>query len=271
MIKTLSLARLIPFSKNAYKEVYIDRGMLITDFFLATIIPYIVQFLLWSWFYRNTELIEFNGYQYQTLMIYYVLVIAFNRLNNGYSIVEFYSGIVHSGSISSLSCKPSRLINQRLADFIGGSILYYVPVFIAFSIYISLNAIDVLQIFIGFATLISVLVLSQILCFYISYTFAVFCFILYRPHFLLNLLSAFQIILGGVLVPYSFWPERMQALMEFNPFYYIISAPSEIVIGTYKFGLANYIFITIAYIVVFRFMTSFLEKYLRRRSYLLGG
>ena len=103
------LRRVFPYFKNAYKEIYVDRGMLLTDFCLATIIPYTIQILLWGWFFKNANLLEFNGYSYNTLMIYYIFVIAFNRMNNGYDVVKYYSTIVHSGSLSALICKPISL------------------------------------------------------------------------------------------------------------------------------------------------------------------
>jgi len=267
----INLFNLVPYCKNAYKEVYIDRGMLVTDFFLATIIPYIIQFMLWSWFFNSAELNEFNGYQYKTLMVYYVFVIAFNRLNNGYGIVEYYSSIAHSGSLSSLACKPISLANQRLADFIGGSALYCLPVVIAYFVHVYIAQVDLLSAVIGLAKLFIVMLFSQILCFYVSYFFAIFTLVLYRPHFLLNLLSAFQIIFGGVLIPYNFWPEYLHMIMKLNPFYFIIAAPVEVIIGTYNEGILHYCMITLAYIVVLRVITSVLENHLVKRSSILGG
>ena len=259
------------YGLNAYREVYLDRGLFISDFILATMVPFIIQFLLWQWMYINVDTNTIKGYLFTDLMFYYAFVIAFNRLNNGYGIVEYFSFVVHTGFITALHCKPISFIKQRKFDFLGGSILYYIPVYsiILYQYFTFKYGIYECVFYIVAGT--SIIILSQVLSFYISMMFAMFTLILYRPNFLLSLLSSFQIIMGGVLLPYNFWPDWLINIMRYNPFRFTIAAPAELMTHFSYTLLLEFIMFSMIYIFIFSKICAVLWKKMIMSTKSIGG
>lgn len=271
-MRTVSfVSALKAYGVNAYKEVCADRGLLIADFVLATCLPYIVQYLLWSWVYARRGGEPVNGYSMPVLMAYYACVIAFNRLNNGYGVIEYVSYAAHRGRIAALCCKPVGFMEQRLADFIGGSTLYFIPLLLVVAAVEIASGSGLAHAASMFALAAAVALISQALCFYLSFLFAMFSIVLYRPGFLFVLLSASQTVFGGVLAPASFWPAWLEPVMRYNPFRFAAAAPAELITGFSWPLLAEYVAFSAVYILAFRIAASLTWHRLLRKAEVLGG
>ncbi|WP_339427032.1 ABC-2 family transporter protein [Photorhabdus heterorhabditis] len=223
------LLAMIPFSKNGMLTIINDRSMFFTDFVMGTLSPFIIQYLLWSnIFSQQSESI--NGFTLNDMMYYYGFALVISRLNNGYDLIQTFSRHVQNGELEVYITKPYGYLSQRLFTFFGESILYLLPLFIVFLIkFITDYPVEKgLSVFIiSVLMIISVIVLSQLLCFFLSFSIAIMSFWVIEYNILLSFIILSSSLFGGVLLPPSFWPDWILPLMKYNPFRFIISAPAE--------------------------------------------
>lgn len=214
----------------AFKRSLYDRGMLITDFFLATSVPFIVLYLLWTNIYDNQESIA--DFTYIETMFYYAYAIAIGRLCNGYDVIQELSEQIINGRLEPYLVFPRSLPVQRLLELLGGGGLYYVPILAIILIqgYIvgwDDGLVDNILFYFG---LIFLLLLAQVLCFAVSFAIGLLSFWLYEDDALLLVLTMSSAFLGGLYLPPSFWPEILQPIMLYNPFRFMIAAPAEFLV-----------------------------------------
>lgn len=259
------------YAKNALTEVYTDRAMFLTDFFLATSIPYLVQWLLWHWVFAQRASATIFAYTQATMLAYYAYAIAFNRMNNGYSLVESIARTVQTGQLSALCCKPVPFFRQRLADFLGGSVPYCLPIVAVWLAVQSLTGLEWRSTLTTALLLLLLLPLSQILCFQLSFVVAMTSLRLTRVGFLLSLLSAVQVFFGGVLLPYCFWPAWLVPVMRYNPFRYTVAAPCELLLHFSWPLLTEYLVGSAVYIAGLQLVIRWTWPILLRRSIFTGG
>ncbi|WP_375617738.1 MULTISPECIES: hypothetical protein [unclassified Bartonella] len=92
------------------------------------------------------------------------------------------------------------------------------------------------------------------LCFLISFGIALLSFWVIEYNILLSFSILSSALLGGVLLPPSFWPVWLIPLMQFNPYRFMISAPAEF-FATQNLALfQQFIFGSFTYILCFLFL-----------------
>ena len=224
------VAWLTPYLRCEAKAVLADRGLLITDLCMATLIPLAIQLVIWKIVYADGKTL--HGFDFRLLMTYFIYVIALGRLNNGYDIVQRLSDAVLNGTVESFSIRPLPYPVQLFSIFIGGSAPYLGLILLALLADLIWQAGNVP--ISGFALVfcllgyVLVLFLSICLCFLVALSIGVIAFWFKRPDFLLSLLLLAQTTLGGQLLPPTFWSGWLQPIMEYNPFRYIIATPATV-------------------------------------------
>jgi ABC-2 type transport system permease protein len=217
--------RCIPYSVNAMKLIMADRGMFVADFLLATTVPFFMQLLIWTYLFHENQFQAMGSMSLTQTLFYYALAIGFGRLNSGYDIIAGLSQVVREGSLEPHLLRPLPYPVQRLADFMGGGVLYTIPILITATLFVSNSKTSPSLLFwMGWALL---LILSQILCFLLAWSVALMSFSFTRTDFALSLLTTSAAFFGGELLPPLLWPESLQSLMSYNPFRFMISAPAE--------------------------------------------
>ena len=250
--------RCTPYALNAAKLILADRGMFIADFFLATTIPFVMQVLIWSYLYRENQIPAHESMNLSQTIFYFALAIGFGRLNNGYDIIAGLSQVVREGALEPHLLRPLPYPIQKLAEFIGGGILYTVPILIiALTFVLTTSKIPTLHFWFGWFIL---LISSQILCFLVSWCIAIMSFTFTRTDFALSLLTTSAAFFGGELLPPGFWPEALQPLMGYNPFRFMISAPAEALVKVDFVFLLESIFWCLSYIFGLTVVASLLWK-----------
>jgi len=203
-------------------SVFRDRSMLITDLVIATGVPFFIQFAIWGFVYKEASPDTTSHYSLEETYIYYLAVLALNRLNNAYDLILRVSTHVHEGQLEGLFVKPISYFKYNLFIFIGGSLLYYIPVLLisAFVIFWSDEWIGVL----GFVALS---VVNLYFCFVLGFLLSLSAFWLTRPDMALSFQVVLASVIGGTLLPIAYWPDYLEPLMRYNPFRLIISGPAE--------------------------------------------
>ncbi len=263
---------------SAVREIVLDKSMLVVDIFLATAIPFITQWLIWSYIYTEQGYNDIKGYTYQSLMFYYAYSIAFWRFNNSYTVVEYFSSGIESGEIETRLIWPIPLPIQRFWDFMGGLVIYIWPIIIigifhltVFDATGSQTNLWEMGIMYHIGVIVQLFIASQVLCYLIGFIFATTAFWLVRTGFALQILAIFQSILGGIIFPPSFWPPYIQPLMLYNPFRYIISMPAQLLTAPNRQDLVQALLVTTAYILIFTALGTFSWKISRKKYNSVGG
>jgi len=196
--------------------------MLITDLVIATGVPFFIQFAVWRFVYDEAATDSLPQYSLAETYLYYVAVLALNRLNNAYDLILRVSSHVHEGQLEGILIKPISYFNYNLFIFIGASILYYIPVLLigAFVIIWGGEWLGVL----GF---ISLSIVNLFFCFLLGFLMSLSTFWLTRPDMILSFQVVLASVIGGTLLPIAYWPDYLEPLMRYNPFRLIISGPAE--------------------------------------------
>lgn len=259
-----------PFAFIATKEILADKYMLIIDLLLATSIPFITQYVIWTHIYDGNSGEIVNGYNFQQLMFYFAISIAFWRLNNSYSVIEYFSRNIQFGEIETRLLWPIPIPVQRFWDFLGGAAIYSWPIVIIVSFYFfSFEVKDIGPVYWLVTTIY--IIQTQILCYLIGLFIAVSTFKFIRPDFLLVLLSSLQGIFGGIMLPPGFWPEYIVPVMLHNPFRFIIAAPAELIINPNFDNLVSFLIQLNLYIFIFAILSAIYWKVVVDKYETAGG
>jgi len=203
-------------------SAYRDRSMLITDLVIATGVPFFIQFAIWAFVYQEASIDTLTHYSLEETYVYYLAVLALNRLNNSYDLILRVSTHVHEGQLEGIFIKPISYFNYNLFVFIGGSVLYYIPIFI-----ISTFVIIWWGAWTGVLGFIALSVMNLYFCFVLGFLLSLSAFWLTRPDMALSFQVVLASVIGGTLLPIAYWPDYLEPLMRYNPFRLIISGPAE--------------------------------------------
>lgn len=240
------------YARNGMLTVVNDRAMFFTDFVMGTLSPFIVQLILWSAIFsagRNSV----NNFEFNDIIYYYAFALILSRLNNGYDLIRTLSEHIREGALEVWLTKPFSYLIQRLFTFLGESILYAIPLLVIYMIKrasMDYEGSTVFTLLSALLIIILVIVLSQILCFLLSFALSLLSFWVIEYNILLSFSILSSALLGGVLLPPSFWPEWLMPLMKYNPWHFIISAPAEYLTTDNQAILHHFLFGSIAYIMM---------------------
>jgi ABC-2 type transport system permease protein len=270
---TAMLSQMVPFARNEAKTLIADRGMLVVDTVLATAAPLIVQIVLWAAIFRNGGGAE--AFTYQGIVTYFSYATALGRMNNGYDIVERLSNYILEGTLEAKVVRPLPLPLQLLSGFLGGSVIYLGLIAVAFGVdllwrggQLPIAGIGLLAHIFGVA---AVLLMSQLLTFLLAFCLGVAAFRFKRTDLLLSVLLLAQATLGGLLLPPSLWEGPVRALMENNPFRFVIATPAE-VLGSWQLDAAGHALLPASiYIAVLSVLAGVLWKRALRSYNGAGG
>ncbi|BBP56878.1 hypothetical protein [Pseudomonas sp. St316] len=196
--------------------------MLITDLIIATGVPFFIQFAIWGFVYQDTNTETLPQYTLAETYLYYVAVLALNRLNNTYDLIFRVATNVHEGQLEGIFVKPISYFKYNLFIFLGESILYYVPILLIALFVIASGAVGT-----GVIGFIMLSLFNLFFCFLLGFLMSLSTFWLTRPDMILSFQAILANVIGGTLLPLSYWPDFLQPLMRYNPFRLIISGPAE--------------------------------------------
>ncbi len=223
MFRSLIPSALVIFARNGMRLVLLDRTLLGIDYFFATSLPLLMQIIIW-WSMPSS----ISG---PSMIFYFAYAIALNRTNNGYSTIEDVSYSIVSGRIETALMKPVNYPLQKLAEFMGGSIVY-LPLVIApaiadfaFNPELSFSRFPV---FLGMYLLL--ITLGQLVCFLISFLISLLTFRTGRTDLVLTIYLSCAAFFGGILLPPDLWPEGARVIMEWNPFAFTVASISQFAI-----------------------------------------
>ena len=258
------------------KSMLIDRGMLITDFFLATLIPFVIQYLIWTNVFESSNRVEIQSFTQIQLCFYFAYVLTIGRLSNGYDVIRYFAEDVREGNFELRLIRPMPFPWQRLWVFLGESSIYLVAVLCVMGIHLGFLLRNEAGFVLSSKPLwcvagLFLLLLSQCLCFALSFLFACCAFWTVRSDMMLQLSIILPGSLGGILIPPSFWPSFLKPIMHWNPYRFIIAGPAEFLVSP-SWRVFNEIFVgSLVYILVIGMIARWAWYRGIRRAEGIGG
>lgn len=240
------------YARNGLLTIVNDRAMFFTDFVMGTLSLFSIQFILWNSIF-STENSSINNFSFNDIIYYYAFALILSRLNNGYDLIRSLSEHIREGKLEVWLTKPFSYLSQRLFTFLGESTLYAIPLLVVYiikhtSLPIEINSI--ISLLSGFFTIFLVVAISQLLSFLLSFGLSLISFWVIEYHILLSFSILSSALLGGVLLPPSFWPNWLIPLMRYNPYHFTISAPAEY-LTTYNKAVFNHFLLgSTVYIII---------------------
>lgn len=247
-------------------SAYRDRSMLITDLLIATGVPFFIQFAIWSFAYETNGADALPQYTLHETYLYYVAVLALNRLNNTYDLIFRVSTNVHEGQLEGILIKPISYLKYNFFIFAGESILYYIPILL-----IAIFVIFTEATWSGVTGFVVLSLINLPFCFLLGYLLSLATFWLTRPDLVLSLQAILASVIGGTLLPIAFWPDHLQPLMQYNPFRLIISGPAEYLLRPSMDLLAELLCLYVAWFFVMFISCNKIFKLASNRYVGAGG
>lgn len=265
------IRRCIAFCSAGFHQVISDRNMLITDLFVATIVPFLIHFTIWSYVLSDGGSIQ--HFTLPGILSYIGLSIIISRLNNPYDLIYHFSFDVRYGNLDPKWTRPFSLFNFKLGEFVGGSIIYFFAAICIVLIYVFMFPQPSYYNPFFWILVILNLIMAQVLVFSMAWIFAWFSLVFKAPNFLSSLFALLSTFLGGEFLPASLWPDIpfLKTLMLYNPFHFVIGSNAIGIIEGNIDGLMKNTTMLVGYIVVFQCIVTLLRKYERRLYKGAGG
>jgi len=259
---------------SGLNSVLADRALYITDFMFGTLTPFLIHFFLWTAIYSTSagateDSRIISGFAYHDTLYYFAFTLLISRLNNGFDIIAHLSSQILEGKLDTFLVKPISYPVQRLSVHLGENILYIIPVLVLFLISIYFNYASVS---IGYLVgIVVLLVLSQLLSFFLSFSLALITFWVIDSGIILSAVLILSTLFGGVLLPPEFWPDWLVPIMKYNPFRYMIAAPAEFFVKPTFFLWAETVLMSSFYIGVFAIIINKFWRCGLKRYVGIGG
>jgi ABC-2 type transport system permease protein len=207
------------------------------DFFLTLIAPsfmfLFVKYSLWTTIFQNSGKDLINGYslnemiQYQlwTTLSYFII-----RGTNTYDL----STDIRLGKISTYLIYPVSFFKFHFAGFIAMSAIQYSVMIFSLIVFILLGfmpipSLETLLIYMAFCFF------TSIFWFLVQFIFGLMTFWLDETWVLRVIFGVIGGFFNGSVLPLEFYPEPVQNLLIYSPFYYMSHYPVKVIMGRLPF------------------------------------
>lgn len=228
-VASLELRRLLTYRTEFWISFL---GAILTQLTLA--------YFLWDaiFSYRNVE--RLGGYSFAGLMFYYLFSSLAAQIMRGREIFEV-SKEIYDGSLTRYLVYPISFFSYRLAARLAELLLALLQLgiilLLSLAIFSLPEEISITPLSVSKGLL--ALLIAVALHFYMGIVLELAAFWADNVWSLLILLRFVIALLGGGMIPLSFFPDWSQALLPLLPFYYLIAFPVQNILGLQSIGLQN--------------------------------
>lgn len=217
-----SLERLFSYRVNFWLQFW---GSALTELAVA--------YLLWSSIYISQNQVEFGGFRFEEMMIYYLLVSFITRVIRGRENYEVSSDI-YEGTLTRYLLYPHNYFLFKFADHGAFMLLGVLQTALALALAFVLfpEGLSVIQIdFLG-VPLILFSLLSAGLFYFLLMTLLELVAFWADNIWSLLVMARFTIaFFGGFYLPISLFPELLQDILQFTPFPALTYLPVQYLMG----------------------------------------
>lgn len=206
---------------------------------------------------------EFGGYDYGSMIYYYLLTILVSNLVTPTEDEWQIASDIREGQINSFLTKPLSYLGYRTSIFLSGRLVYtavtIIPIALIFVYFRSyLRVPDNLTAY--FLATISLL-MAAFIQFFITYSLAMMAFWILEISTVVFIVYSFEYFLGGQMFPVDIMPVGVQAVMKWLPFYYELFCPIAIFLGRLRgFELGEAVAIQTGWLIITWGLANFMWK-----------
>jgi ABC-2 type transport system permease protein len=192
--------------------------------------PLLMMLVFGSIYSQSTQTIR--GLNYPSLITYYVLVILISILVDSH-VDETLQELIERGDIANYLVKPLSLLITNLVDEFAWKcfrFLLYLP-FLITLYWILRNRLTLNVPLTTLPLVLFSLLQASLLFFLLRYSLGLLSFFFTEVWGIVNLQAAVVMLLGGKLIPLSFFPPVLQQINKFLPFQYLLAFPISLLQG----------------------------------------
>jgi ABC-2 type transport system permease protein len=197
---------------------------------LFGLIPLAGTVFLWHAIFKEPGGRGFGGYNYGSMIYYYLLTILVSNLVTPTEDDFQIAADIREGQINSFLTKPLSYLGYRTSLFLAGRLVYtivtIVPIALIFFFFRSYLQFPE-SIYTWILTMIS-LVMAAFIQFFITYALALMAFWILEISTIVFIVYSFEYFLGGQMFPIDIMPPAVQVVMKWLPFYYELFCPIAI-------------------------------------------
>jgi ABC-2 type transport system permease protein len=200
---------------------------------LFALIPLAGTVFLWRAIFQEPGGKGFGGYDYGSMIYYYLLTILVSNLVTPTEDDWQIAADIREGQINSFLTKPLNYLGYRTGIFLASRLVYttvtiipIVLIFFYFRSYLRLPS-DVVTYLLS----ISSLIMAAFIQFFITYALAMMAFWILEISTVVFIVYSFEYFLGGQMFPVDIMPIGVQAVMKWLHFYYELFCPIAIFLG----------------------------------------
>ncbi len=196
-----------------------------------------VAYFLWRAIFDYKGVDTMRGYSFAGLMLYYVMVPLISRMIQGPS-HGMIAREIYDGSLTRYLIYPVSFFSFKFIQFFANTVIYFAQLIIAIALFVLFfgKPIDThfsfLSLFLG---VISILC-AGFMAFTLSALFEMIAFWAEKVWSLLVMVRFSVGLLGGAMIPLSFFPGKIERILAFLPFRYIASFPINTMLGKVSFS-----------------------------------
>ena len=200
---------------------------------LFGLIPLAGTVFLWRAIFQEPGGKGFGGYDYGSMIYYYLLTILVSNLVTPTEDDWQIAADIREGQINSFLTKPLSYLGYRTGIFLAGRLVYtavtIIPIALIFFYF--RNYLQLPSSVVTYLLSITSLVMAAFIQFFITYSLAMMAFWILEISTIVFIVYSFEYFLGGQMFPVDIMPIGVQAVMKWLPFYYELFCPIAIFLG----------------------------------------
>ncbi len=200
--------------------------------YLFNILAHIgVAYYLWKAVFTANNVTTMQGYSFQGLMLYYLLVPLLGRVIFG-SELGAIGREIYDGSLTRYLIYPVNYFLYKTMQYLASSVVYAIQMITALALFFLIFGIPP-EMKVSAMVLLAVptLFMAAMLNFAITTTLELFAFWADNVWSLLVIVRFAVGMLGGGLIPIAFFPETAQIILNKLPFVYLTAFPADLIMG----------------------------------------
>ncbi len=194
-----------------------------------------VAFFLWKAIFSARGVDNIQGYSFGALMLYYLLVPLVERAVHGQE-MGYVSGEIYDGGLSRYLLYPISYFRIKYAGQLAQTTVFLLQMILAVSILLAFFHSSYSLTLASVAKTLPIIFVAAALHFAMTVNLEMLAFWADNVWSISVLSRMITNLLGGGLLPLAFFPERVQAILEYLPFSRLVSFPVRCLLGQVATG-----------------------------------
>ncbi|MFH1896620.1 MAG: ABC-2 family transporter protein [bacterium] len=225
------MKKYLEFFKASFKWSFENRLATLIWVFMGAF-PVVLMIIIWQSLYRQGGAL--GGFSLSSLVTYYFLVGLVNNFTLTFRSDEVPRRI-KDGDLAIDLLRPYSFIKQQMADELGYKVLSLFVVFPSYALLFLLvgSQISIDASLQNIVLFLLIVVLSFFLTFMFEFALCMVAFFTETAWWIFHIRMVTMFVFGGISFPLTFYPEKIQKILQFLPYQYFVFFPTQVLQGSY--------------------------------------